>query len=83
MACKYLNLVRRKSFDLRRAPGLGQLKAEQVDQVIGDAVQQQAEGIGEEVVTAQAVGAEAVLELLDAVLALTVVEGENLRLRSW
>jgi len=62
---------------------LGQLKAEQVDQVIGDAVQQQAEGIGEEVVTAQAVGAEAVLELLDAVLALTVVEGENLRLRSW
>jgi len=62
---------------------LGQLKAEQVDQVVGDAVQQQAEGIGEEVVTAQAVGAEAVLELLDAVLALTVVEGENLRLRSW
>ena len=62
---------------------MGQLKAEQVDQVVGDAVQQQAEGIGEEVVTAQAVGAEAVLELLDAVLALTVVEGENLRLRSW
>jgi len=60
---------------------LGQLKAEQVDQVVGDAVQQQAEGIGEEVVTALAVGAEAVLELLDAVLALTtvVVESENLR----
>jgi hypothetical protein len=50
-------------FDLGRAPGLGQLQSEQVDQVIGEAVQQQAEGVGQEAVTAQAVGAETVLEL--------------------
>jgi hypothetical protein len=45
------------------------------------AVQQQAEGVGQESVTTQTVGAEAVFKLLDAVLALAtvVVEGENLR----
>ena len=68
-------------FDLGRAPGLGQLQAEQVDQVVGEAVQQKAEGVGQEAVTAQAVGAETVLELLDAVLTLAaiVVESEDLR----
>ena len=68
-------------FDLGRAPGLGQLQAEQVDQVVGEAVQQQAEGVGQEAVTAQAVGAETVLEFLDAVLTLAaiVVESEDLR----
>ena len=68
-------------FDLGRTPGLGQLQAEQVDQVVGEAVQQQAEGVGQEAVTAQAVGAETVLELLDAVLTLAaiVVESEDLR----
>src|SRR5208283_3819584 len=59
----------------------GQLQAEQVDQVVGGAVQQQAEGVGQEAVTAQAVGAETVLELLDAVLTLAaiVVESEDFR----
>ena len=33
-----------QSFDLRRAPGLRQLQTEQVDQVVGRPVQQQAEG---------------------------------------
>ena len=44
-------------------------------------MQQQAEGVGQEAVTAQAVGAEAVFELLDAVLTLAaiVVESEDLR----
>ena len=36
-------------------------------------MQQQAEGIGQEAVTAQAVGAETVLELLDAVLTLAAI----------
>ena len=53
-----------QGFDLGRAPGLGQVQAEQVDQVVSEAVQQQAEGVGQEAVTAQAVGAETVLELL-------------------
>ena len=70
-----------EGFDLGRAPGLGQLQAEPVDQVVGEAVQEQAEGVGQEAVTAQAVGAEAVFELLDAVLTLAaiVVESEDLR----
>jgi len=38
--------------------GLRQLKAKQVDQVVGEAVQEQAEGVGQEAVTAQPVGAE-------------------------
>lgn len=44
-------------------------------------MQEQAKSVGQEAVTAQAVRAEAVLELLDAVLALAaiVVEGEDLR----
>ncbi len=68
-------------FDLGRAPGLGQLQAEQVDQVVGGAVQQEAEGVGQKAMAAQAVGAKTVLEFLDAVLALAaiVVEGEDLR----
>ena len=65
-------------FDLGRAPGLGQLQAEQVDQVVGEAVQEQAEGVGQEAVTAQAVGAETVLELLDAVLTLAAIVVERL-----
>jgi len=62
-----------QGFDLRRAPGLRQLQAEQVDQVVSGGVQEQAEGIGQEAVAAQAVGAEAVLELLDAVLTLAAI----------
>src|SRR5213593_1683763 len=42
-------------------------------------MQEQAEGVGQEAVTAQAVGAEAVLKFLDAILTLAavVVEGED------
>src|SRR5512135_3735559 len=62
-----------QSFDLRRAPGLRQLKTEQVDQVVGEAVQEEAEGIGQKTVAAQPVSAEAVLELLDTVLTLAAI----------
>src|SRR5207245_2091636 len=70
-----------QSFDLCRTPRLRQLLAEEVDQVVGGGMQQQAEGVGQETVATQAVGAEAVLELLDAVLTLAaiVVESEDLR----
>ena len=70
-----------QSFDLRRAPGLRQMPAKQVDQVVGEAVQQQAEGVGQKAMAAQAVGAKTVFEFLDAVLALAaiVVEGKDLR----
>jgi len=56
-----------------------ELQTEKVDQVVSGGVQQQAEGVGQEAVTAQAVGAEAVFELLDAILALPaiVVESED------
>jgi len=69
-----------QSFDLGRAPRLGQMPAKQVDQVIGEAIQQQAEGVGQKAMAAQAVGAKTVFEFLDAVLALPaiVVEGEDL-----
>src|SRR2546422_610509 len=66
-----------QGFDLRRAPGLRQLQTEKVDQVVGGGVQQQAEGVGQEAVTAQTVGAEAVLELLDAILALPAIVVES------
>jgi len=41
-----------QSFDLRRTPGLREVKTKQVDQVVGEAVQEQAEGVGQEAVTA-------------------------------
>jgi len=50
-----------------------ELQTEKVDQVVSGGVQQQAEGVGQEAVTAQAVGAEAVFELLDAILALPAI----------
>ena len=70
-----------QSFDLCGTPRLRQLLTEEVDQVVSGGVQEQSEGVGQKAVTAQAVGAKAVLELLDAVLALAaiVVESENLR----
>src|ERR1700681_1772926 len=57
------------------------MQAEQVDQVIGEAVQEQTEGVGQKAVTAQAVGAETVFELLDAVLAFAtiIVKRKDLR----
>ena len=68
-----------QSLDLCRAPGLRQLVTEEVDQVVGGGMQEQAESVGQEAVAAQAVGTESVLELLDAVLALApvVVESET------
>jgi hypothetical protein len=73
-----------QGFDLGGAPRLGQLQTKEVDQVVSGGVQEQAEGVGQKAMTAQAVGAEAVLELLDAVLALAaiVVESEDLGGRS-
>src|SRR6266849_1321869 len=68
-----------QGFDLGRAPGLRQLQTEQVDQVVGGGVQEETEGVGQEAVTAEAVGAEAILEFLDTVLALAaiIVESED------
>ena len=63
-----------QGFDWRRTPLRRELEqTKQVDEVVGEAVQEQAEGIGQKAVAAQAVGAEAVLEFLDAVLALAPV----------
>ena len=62
-----------QGFDLGRAPRLRQLQAKEVDQVVSGGVQEQAEGVGQEAVTAQAVGAESVFEFFDAVLALAAI----------
>src|SRR5258708_308796 len=69
-----------QSFDLCRTPRLGQLLTEEVDQVVGGGLQQQAEGVGQEAMATQTVGAKAILELLDAVLAFptVIVESEDL-----
>ena len=45
------------------------MEAEQVDQVVGEGVQEQAKGVGQKAMTAEPVGMEAVLELLNPVLA--------------
>ncbi len=68
-----------QSFDLRRAPRLGQMQAKQIDQIVGEAVEQQAEGVGQKAMAGQAVGEETVFEFLDAILALAavVVESED------
>jgi len=73
-----------QGFNLCGAPGQRQLQTEKVDQVVSGGVQEQAEGVGQKAVTAQAVGAKAVFELLDAILALSaiVVESEDFRGRS-
>ena len=44
------------------------MQAKQVDQVIGETVEQQAEGIGPKAVAAQAVSGKAIFKLLNAVL---------------
>ena len=69
-----------QSFDLGRTPRLRELQAEQVDQVVGQTVQQQAEGVGQKAMTTQTVGAKTILEFLDAVLTLAtiVVKGKDL-----
>ena len=48
-------------------------QAKQIDQVVGEAIQEQAEGVGQKTVTAEPVGAKAILEFLDAVLALAAI----------
>ena len=60
------------------------MQTKEVDQVVSGGVQEQAEGVGQKAVTAQAIGAKAVLELFDAILALPaiVVEREDLGGRS-
>jgi len=63
-----------QSLDLRRAPRLRKLQqAKQVDQVVGKAMQEQTEGVGQEAVTAEPVGVKAVFELLDAVFAFAAI----------
>src|SRR6202043_1083207 len=76
-----LEQSRTQSLNLCRAPRLRKLQqAKQVDQVVGKAMQEQTEGVGQEAVTAEPVGVKAVLELLDAVFALApvVVKDEDL-----
>ena len=70
-----------QSFDLRRAPRLRKVQqTEQIDQIVGAAVQQQREDVRQKAVKAELVGVKAVLELLDAVLALAaiVIKGKDL-----
>src|ERR1700736_1679759 len=57
----------------------GQLQAEQVDEVVGEAVEQQPKGIGSEAMAAQSSGIKAVLELFDAVLTFPaiIIEGKH------
>ena len=62
-----------QSFDLGGAPGQGQLPTKEVDQVVSGGVEEQAEGVGQKAVAAEAVGAEAVFEFFDAVLALAAI----------
>lgn len=67
---------------MRRAPRQRKLQqTKQIDQIVGEAVQEKPKGVGQKTMAAEPVGAEAVLELLDAVLALTaiVVKGKDLR----
>jgi hypothetical protein len=72
---------RTQSFDLGQAPRLRKLEqTKQVDQIVGEAMQEQTEGVGQKTMSAEPVGVEAVFELFDAVLALAaiVVEGKDL-----
>jgi hypothetical protein len=56
------------------------VEAEQVDQIVGEGVEEQAKSVGQEAMTAEPVGMEAVLELLNPVLAFSalVVEAKDL-----
>src|SRR5882724_4580807 len=74
-----LEQLRAQGFDLCGAHRQRQLQAKQVDEVVGETVEQQAERIGSEAVTAQAVRGKTILEFFNAVLTLPaiVIEGEN------
>ena len=66
-------------FDLCGAQRRRQLQTKQVDEVVGETVQQQAESIGSEAVTTQAVRGKTILEFFNAVLTLPtiVIESKN------
>src|SRR5882724_11208804 len=74
-----LEQLRAQGFDLCGAHRQRQLQAKQVDEVVGETVQQQAENIGSKAVTAQAVSGKTILEFFNAVLTLPaiVIEGKN------
>ena len=56
------------------------MESEQVDQIVREGVQEQTKGVGQEAMTAEPVGPEAVLELFDPVFAFSalVVEAKDL-----
>jgi hypothetical protein len=68
-----------QSFDLFRLQRRGQLQTKRVDEVVGETVEQQPEGISSEVVAAESVGGKAVLELFNTVLTFStiVIEGKR------
>ena len=61
------------------------METEPVDQVVGEGVQEQAKGVGQETMTAEPVSLEAVLELFDPVLAFStlVVKAKDLGTAAW
>ena len=56
-------------------------KAKEVDQVVGDPVQKQAEGVSQKAVATQTVCTEAVLQFFDAVLTLSAIGVKSKDLR--
>src|ERR1700684_3612542 len=74
-----LEQLNAQRFDLCGAHRQRKLQAKQVDEVVGETVQQQAERIGSEAVAAQAVSGKTILELFNAVLAFPaiVIERKN------
>ena len=57
-------------------------KAKGVDEVVGDPVQKQAEGVSQKAVAAQTVSTEAVLQFFDAALTLSAIVAKSKDLRS-
>ena len=62
-----------QGFDLGRAPGLRQVLAEEIDHIVRRHVEKKAKCIGQKAMAAQAIGVEAVFELLDAVVTLATI----------
>src|SRR6202795_1565621 len=62
-----LEQLNAQRFDLCGTQRQRKLQAKQVDEVVGETVQQQAESIGSEAVAAQAVSGKTILELFNAV----------------
>jgi hypothetical protein len=74
-----------QGFDLCRAHRRRQSQAKEVDQVIGETVEQQAERIGAETMAAQTVSSKAIFKLLNTVLTLAtiVIERKNGTAAAW